>query len=109
MGASDVFVMSSLWEGFGLVFLEAMSAGVPVLATRVSGVPEVVVDGETGILVPPREERPLAEAMLRLARDPELRAALGRAGRARVRARFGLDRMVDETLEVYRSLAPRRR
>ena len=107
MGAADVFVMSSLWEGFGLVFLEAMSAGVPVLATRVSGVPEVVADGETGLLVPPREERPLAEGMLRLARDPELRTALGRAGRARVRERFGLDRMVDETIEVYRSLAAR--
>jgi glycosyltransferase involved in cell wall biosynthesis len=104
MAASDVFVMSSLWEGFGLVFLEAMSCGIPVLATRVSAVPEVVVDGVTGVLVAPGEVAPLAEGMLALARDPARRAALGRAGRARVRAEFGLERMVEETLAVYRSL-----
>jgi len=105
MAASDVFVMSSLWEGFGLVFLEAMSAGLPVLATRVSGVPEVVADGRTGVLVPPAEEDPLAAQMLALGRDPARRAELGRAGRARVRAHFGLDRMVEATLQVYRDLA----
>ena len=104
MAASDVFVMSSLWEGFGLVFLEAMSTGIPVLATRVSGVPEVVADGETGVLVPPHEVEPLAEQMVALARDGDRRRALGQAGRARVRARFGIDRMVDQTLDVYRSL-----
>lgn len=104
MAASDVFVMSSLWEGFGLVFLEAMSSGIPVLATRVSAVPEVVVDAVTGVLVAPGEVAPLAEAMLALARDPARRAALGRAGQARVRAEFGLERMVEETLAVYRSL-----
>ena len=104
MAASDVFVMSSLWEGFGLVFLEAMSTGLPVLASRVSGVPEVVADGETGRLVPPSEVGPLAEGMLELSRDEALRVSLGRAGRARVRERFGLDRMVDATLDVYRGL-----
>jgi glycosyltransferase involved in cell wall biosynthesis len=114
LAASDVFVMSSLWEGLGLVFLEAMAAGLPVLATRVSGVPEVVVpitSGEaggaaTGILVEPGAIEPLAEGLLALARDPALRARLGAAGQRRVVERFGLERMVEETLAVYTSLRP---
>lgn len=104
LAASDVFTMSSLWEGLGLVFLEAMATSIPVLATRVSAVPEVVVEGETGLLVPPAEVAPLAEAMGRLAADPDLRATLARAGRARVERDFGLDRMVDQTLGIYREL-----
>ncbi len=101
VGASDVFVMTSLWEGLGLVFLEAMAASRAVLATGVSAVPEVVVDGETGVLIPPRESAPVAEAMLRLARDADLRERLGIQGHRRVVERFALARMVEETLEVY--------
>jgi glycosyltransferase involved in cell wall biosynthesis len=101
MAASDVFVMCSLWEGLGLVFLEAMATGIPVLATRVSAVPEVVVDGETGLLVPPADVEALAAGMIRLAADPALRVRLAAAGRARVAASFGIDRMIDETLAVY--------
>ncbi len=104
MAASDVFTMSSLWEGLGLVFLEAMATRLPVLATSVSAVPEVVIEGETGRLVPPALVGPLAAAMLALAADPEGRAALGEAGHARVVEHFGLDRMVDQTLGVYREL-----
>lgn len=106
LAASEVFVMSSLWEGLGLVFLEAMACSLPVLSTRVSAVPEVVLEERTGLLVPPSDPRALADAMLRLARDPELRRRLGEAGRARVREAFGLERMVEETLAVYRELAP---
>lgn len=101
LAASDVFVMSSLWEGLGLVFLEAMASGLPVLSTRVSAVPEVVVEGETGLLVPPGEVAPLADAMVQLASDEPARRALGERGRARVRSVFGLERMVQETLAHY--------
>jgi glycosyltransferase involved in cell wall biosynthesis len=101
LAACDGFVMPSLWEGLGLVFLEAMAAGLPVVSTRVSAVPEVVLDGRTGLLVPPGDPAALAEALSVLAGDPVRMRALGAAGRARVRAEFGLERMVRETLAVY--------
>ena len=104
LAASDLFVMCSLWEGLGLVFLEAMATSLPVLATRVSAVPEVVLDGETGRLVPPAEVEPLAQAMLELADDPRERKRLGSAGHRRVLEHFGLDRMIDATLAVYREV-----
>ena len=97
--------MSSLWEGLGLVFLEAMACGLPVLSTRVSAIPEVVVEGETGLLVPAGDVEELARGIQTLASDADLRARLGRAGRARVREHFGLERMIEETLEVYRGVA----
>ncbi|MAF65805.1 MAG: hypothetical protein CMJ84_09130 [Planctomycetes bacterium] len=102
--ASDAFVMSSLWEGLGLVFLEAMASGLPVLSTRVSAIPEVVDEGVTGLLVAPGDTSSLALGLSDLARDPELRRTLGEAGRSRVRSRFGLERMVEETLAVYREV-----
>ncbi|MFM7296074.1 MAG: glycosyltransferase family 4 protein [Planctomycetota bacterium] len=106
LAASDVFVMCSLWEGLGLVFLEAMATGLPVLATRVSAVPEVVAEGSTGLLVPPSDVEALAAGMLRLANDASLRSALGSAGRERVRRNFALERMIEETLRVYADLHP---
>jgi glycosyltransferase involved in cell wall biosynthesis len=104
MAMSDVFVMCSLWEGLGLVFLEAMATGLPVLATRVSAVPEVVIEGETGLLVAPSDVDDLARAMHRLANDAELRARLGAGGKKRVRSEFDLERMIEETLKVYRDV-----
>ncbi|MEM7519042.1 MAG: glycosyltransferase family 4 protein, partial [Planctomycetota bacterium] len=101
LAASDVFVMASLWEGLGLVFLEAMATQMPVLATDVSAVPEVVIDGETGRLVAPGEDEPLRGAFLELGSDAGLRARWAEAGAARVAEHFTLERMWEETLAVY--------
>jgi len=108
LAASDGFVMPSRWEGLGLVFLEAMAAGLPILATDVSAIPEVVLPRETGELVPVDDPQSLAETMVEWSRNPQQRARMGAAGQARVRTAFGLPTMVDRTLEVYRSLIPPR-
>jgi len=80
---ADVFVLSSRWEGCPNVVLEAMAHGLPVVATAVGGVPELVEHGASGLLVPPAHPRALADAITRLLEDPELCATMGRAGRAR--------------------------
>jgi glycosyltransferase involved in cell wall biosynthesis len=100
----DLFVMSSVTEGLGTSILDAMACRRAVVATTAGGIPEVVVDGVTGLLVPPRDERALAEAIVRLLADRELRTRLGAAGRARVEEAFSADRMVRETLAVYEDL-----
>jgi glycosyltransferase involved in cell wall biosynthesis len=101
LAAVDVFALASLWEAFGLVFAEAGLARVPVAATRVEGIPEVVRDGETGILVPPEDAGALADAILLLLRDRDLAARMAAAGHAHVRANFGVERMVDRHVELY--------
>jgi glycosyltransferase involved in cell wall biosynthesis len=104
LGAADLFVLPSLWEGLGLVFLEAMAARLPIVASDVSAIPEVVVDGESGWLVPPGDPRVLAGAIASALADEEGRRARGEAGYDRLLARFGLPRMIEETLEVYREV-----
>jgi glycosyltransferase involved in cell wall biosynthesis len=104
MRAFDLFVQPSLWEGFGVTLLEAMAAGTPIVATRVGGVPEVVLHGETGILVPPGDPEALAAAAAGLLRDRDRAAALARAGRGRVESEFRIDRLVAETAALYREL-----
>jgi glycosyltransferase involved in cell wall biosynthesis len=84
-----------------MAILEAMAAGLPVVATAVGGVPEIVVEGETGLLVAPGDPAALAGALSRLVEDPALRRRLGAAGRERVRARFDLDAMRAAHVEVY--------
>jgi len=104
MADADFLVLPSVSveEMFGMVLLEAMAAGRPVITTAVpSGVREVNVAGETGLEVPIRDPRGLADAMRLLADDPGLREKLGRAGRARVRERFTVDRMTEAHLELY--------
>jgi glycosyltransferase involved in cell wall biosynthesis len=109
MHAMDVFAMPSIWEGFGLVLLEAMAAGRPIVASRVATIPEVVLDGETGLLVPAGNPVALADALARLAGSPELARQLGEAGRERVRRDFSLEKMVGDTELLYRELIEERR
>ena len=96
----DVFANSSTSEGVSLTILEAMAAGLPVVATAVGGTPEVV-DAASGCLVPPRDPVALAAAIRGLARDAARRLSLGQAGRARVQAHFTLDRMVEDYRKAY--------
>jgi glycosyltransferase involved in cell wall biosynthesis len=102
LSAFDVFLIPSLWEGFGLVALEAMAASVPILASRVSALPEIVVDGETGYLVSPSDPLALAEKLRLLLSDRPSARQLGKAGRHRLEQVFSVDRMVDAILAVYR-------
>jgi glycosyltransferase involved in cell wall biosynthesis len=103
--AFDVFVMSSVTEGLGTSLLDAMACAKPVVATGAGGIPEVVADGETGFLVPPRDHGAMADAIVRLLKDPALRVRLGEAGLARVKERFSAERMVRDTLRVYERVA----
>jgi glycosyltransferase involved in cell wall biosynthesis len=98
---ADVFVHSSRWEGFGIVLLEAMLAGLAVVATRVSAVPEVVVDGETGLLVEAGDHAGLAAHLKALLTDRERATALGEAGRQRALTDFSVGRMAERTLALY--------
>jgi glycosyltransferase involved in cell wall biosynthesis len=88
-------------EGFGVACLEAMAHGRPVVATRVGGLLDLVVDGETGIVVPPRDPAALRSALKRLLADPDLRRKLGSAGRERARTHFSWERVTDATLAAY--------
>ncbi|HLQ65838.1 MAG TPA: glycosyltransferase [Candidatus Limnocylindrales bacterium] len=101
--ASDLFVLSSYLEGLGTSILDAMAAGLPVVATRVGGIPEAVADGVTGFLVPPLDPPALAEALARLADDAALRASLGERGRAAAR-QFDADRTAALTRSLYQLL-----
>jgi glycogen synthase len=97
-----VFACPSIYEPFGLINLEAMACGTPVVASRVGGIPEVVVDGETGWLVPPGDPAALAEALRVSLADPTRARRMGEAGRRRVEAHFSWDRIAEHTLAVYR-------
>jgi glycosyltransferase involved in cell wall biosynthesis len=106
--AADLFVHPSHQEGFSNAILEAMAAGLPVVACNVGGNPEAVVDGETGRLVPSRNPERLAEAMADLLGDEGKRRAMGEAGKRRAEERFSLGRMVAEVEAMYESLVPRK-
>lgn len=101
IAACDVFVLSSREEGLGTVLLDAMLCGKPVAATAAGGIPEVVEDGVTGVLVPVGDAAALGAAIADLCRDEARRAAMGAAARVRVR-RFGVDQTAEDTLAVYR-------
>jgi len=101
----DVFVMSSVTEGLGTSLLDAMACSRAIVATTAGGIPEVVADGDTGLLVPPRDHASMANAIVTLLNDSPRRARMGAAGLARVRERFTVERMVAETAAVYARVA----
>lgn len=100
----DIFVLPSLYEGLGVAVLEAMAAGKPVIASRVGGLPELVADGETGLLVSPKNVEGLIEAIARLADDESLAREMGRKGAARARTNFSLENMAAQNEAYYYEL-----
>ncbi len=100
----DVFVLSSLNEGLGRVLLEAMAAGRPVVATKVGGVPEVVKDGITGILVPPSDPEEMSSAIMKILTNPEMADAMGEEGR-KWAERFDIQNAVETLESLYRNLS----
>lgn len=102
LSVADVFVLLSVWEeAFAFTLLEAMASSCPVVATRVGAIPESILDGVTGILVPPRDSKAAANAILKLLNDDELRLRMGSAGRKRVEEHFSLEQWVNKTIELY--------
>src|SRR5688500_16637156 len=102
LAGADVFVSPSWAESFPYNVLEAMAAGLPVVATDVGGTAEAVEHGVTGVVVPPQDPGALTEAISGLLDDPERASRLGEAGRRRVDEQFGIERMIAGTLDVYR-------
>ena len=104
--AADLFVLPSRSEGVPNAVLEAMAMGLPIVASRVGGVPEILRDGEEGLLVEPGEHAPLASACIDLLRSPMLARRLGQAARARAEAEFGLETIIHRYEQLYEELCP---
>jgi len=102
--SADAVVCAPWYEPFGIVPLEAMACGVPVVAAAVGGLRETVVDQKTGLHVPPQDPEAIADAVGRLLADPALRAEMGRAGYRRARSRYSWDRIAADTEKAYRSV-----
>jgi glycosyltransferase involved in cell wall biosynthesis len=101
LASFDILVLPSRSEGFGRVNLEAMAMGKPVISTKIGGIPEVVLDGVTGILVPPRDSKALSHAVTRLLNDSHLRESMGQEGRRRVEEHFTLQAHVQRIERIY--------
>lgn len=108
ISCSDLFVLPSINEGFGVVLLEAMATNCPVVATNVGGVPGVVLDGETGILVPPRDPVQLARGIIRLLKDRSLALQMAECGYQRLKACFDIRETVSKTEHLYKELLERK-
>ena len=104
LGQADIFVLPSLAEGLSNALLEAMAYGLPCIATRVGGTPELIQDGQTGLLVAPEDTAGLAAALVRLADDPALRETLGQQARQHVAAEFSLERIAQRYQALYAEL-----
>lgn len=107
MKAIDALVLPSLWEGFGIVLIEAMAAGKPVITTQISNMPEIVRNGVNGFLVPPSNPVLLAKAMRKMSSHPHQAKRMGNSGRRIARERFSLDRMVNATEAFFSELCAR--
>ncbi|MCX7626492.1 MAG: glycosyltransferase, partial [Candidatus Sumerlaeaceae bacterium] len=108
LAAADIAVQPSRSEGLGTAVLEASAAGLPVVATAVGGIPDIVVHGVTGLLVPTENPEALAEALVQLAANSDQRVALGRAARERVASLFSVNLLVEKTHHYYQRLLDRR-
>lgn len=102
--ASDIFVLASVGEAFGLVLAEAMACGVPIVGSHSGSLPEVVADGRTGLLATPLDAKAFADAIEKLAKDADLRRQMGSQALDRVRKQFTVTKAVDETVRIYDSL-----
>jgi glycosyltransferase involved in cell wall biosynthesis len=109
LSRTQLFVLVTRWEGFPRSVLEAMRAGLPVVASAVGGVHEAIEHGETGLLVPPGDERALSDALRRLLTAPARRARMGELARARYEQRFTFEAMLRGTIAVYDELIAARR
>ena len=105
LSAADVFLLTSISEGIPLTIIEAMSAGVPVVSTRVGGVPEMIEEGRTGLLAPARDAPAVARQILRLSKDSELRAGIAEASRIQSGSLFCESAMHERYAAVYREMA----
>ena len=103
----DLLVHPAVMEGLGVSLLQASACGVPIVAAKAGGIPEVVIQGKTGVLVPPGDPQALARAVIRLLKEREEAERMGRAGRRMVEQRFSIDRMVEEYLDLYCQVASR--
>jgi glycosyltransferase involved in cell wall biosynthesis len=101
MQAIDILLLPSLWEGFGIVLIEAMAAGKPAIGTNTSSMPEIIVDGQTGYLVPPGDAEALARRAVELLQNPALREQFGNAARRRVAELFTIERMIDQLENLF--------
>jgi glycosyltransferase involved in cell wall biosynthesis len=108
LDALDVFVMPSLKEGLGTSILDAMAAGKPVVASRTGGIPEIVEDGVTGLLVPPGDAAALAAAVTRILKEPDLAESLAHQGLGKVQESFSVGAMVEANIAIYRRLMEER-
>ena len=101
---AELFILPSLWEGLPNALLEAMAAGKPVVATKVGGIPEIVVHGETGVLIPPRDTDALAAVIIDLLQNRLKAKDMGEAGRIRAGKRFSIYKMIEKTENLYQEL-----
>ena len=101
LASADCLVLPSYAEGLPMAILEGMSYGIPVIATRIGAIPEVVTDGQEGFLIEPGDVPSLADRMLRISSDPEMRERIGQAARRRIEVHYSLDVMVDRIMNVY--------